>query len=91
MINTCQTQKNMLEEMYDNMESFFDEKLDDTNFILENLTELLGTDNESIINTLKSIDEGLSSTLEELLRGVQTNSQFGAVTTTDTLHFLFHK
>ena len=76
--------ENMLEEMYDDMESFFDEKLDDTNFILENLTELLGTDNESIINTLKSIDEGLSSTLEELLRGVQTNSQFGAVTTTET-------
>lgn len=61
----------MLDEMYDDMESFFDEKLDNTNFILENLAELLGADNETIITTLKSIDDGLSSKLEELVKKMQ--------------------
>ncbi len=75
--------ENMLDEMYDDMESFFDEKLDNTDFILESIAELLGTDNEAIITTLKSIDDGLSSTLAELINGTQTNSQYASETTTE--------
>ncbi len=74
--------ENMLEEMYDDMEAFFDEKLDNTDIILESIAELLGSDNESIITTLKSIDDGLSSTLEELIKGVQTNFPNASATTT---------
>lgn len=70
--------ENMLDGMYDDMESFFDEKLDNTNFILENLAELLGADNGAIITTLKSIDNGLSSTLEELVRKMQINFPYAA-------------
>ena len=68
--------------MYDDMEAFFDEKLDNTDIILESIAELLGSDNESIITTLKSIDDGLSSTLEELIKGVQTNFPNASATTT---------
>lgn len=75
--------RDMLDDLYEDLEEFLNSKLDNTNKILEEISTALGTDNGKVIETLKSIDSSLSSTLESLLSGKIDNSSNAGQTVTD--------
>ena len=74
----------MLDELYEDMESFLEGKLNNTDAILEGISEMLDSGSETIVETLRSIDGGLSSVMEGLLNGSQTNSDHADKTVADS-------
>ncbi len=61
----------MLDDLYHDYEEFIDEKLNDTNDILKEISGLLGNEG-AIIATLKELDKNLTGGLEALLNGSTT-------------------
>ena len=74
--------EDMLDDLMNDYQEFIDEKLNDTNSILSNISSLLG-DSGNIVATLKSLDTDLTSKLESLITG-GTNAVNNNVTNTIT-------
>lgn len=74
--------EDMLDDLMNDYQEFIDEKLNDTNSILSNISSLLG-DSGNIVATLKSLDIDLTSKLESLITG-GTNAVNNNVTNTIT-------
>lgn len=74
--------EDMLDDLMNDYQEFIDEKLNDTNSILSNISSLLG-DSGNIVATLKSLDTDLTSKLESLITG-GTNAVNDNVTNTIT-------
>ena len=73
----------MLDDLYDKFEEFLDDKMNDTNAILEEIRTTLGTDYEKVIQTLLSVDGNLTSILESLLTGKTNSSDYAEDTVND--------
>lgn len=75
--------EDMLDDLMNDYQEFIDEKLNDTNSILSNISSLLG-DSGNIVATLKSLDIDLTSKLESLITGgtnVVNNNVTNTITT----------
>ncbi len=60
----------MLDSLYDDFEAFIDEKLNNTDAILEMINQSVSGMSEEIVTTLTSLNGGISSGLSDLLMGV---------------------
>ena len=66
----------MLDGLYDDFESFIDEKLNDTDAILAMINDSLCSGSDSIIATLAALNGEPSTDLQELLKGNITSSEY---------------
>lgn len=68
--------EDMLDDLMSDYQEFIDEKLNDTNTILDSIKELLGG-NDGIIATLKSLDSSLTNTTKDQIDSSTTNGGDG--------------
>lgn len=68
--------EDMLDDLMSDYQEFIDEKINDTNTILDNIKELLGG-NDGIIATLKSLDSSLTNTTKDQIDSSTTNGGDG--------------
>lgn len=66
----------MLDDLMSDYQEFIDEKINDTNTILDSIKELLGG-NDGIIATLKSLDSSLTNTTKDQIDSSTTNGGDG--------------
>lgn len=68
--------EDMLDDLMSDYQEFIDEKINDTNTILDSIKELLGG-NDGIIATLKSLDSSLTNTTKDQIDSSTTNGGDG--------------
>ena len=68
--------EDMLDDLMSDYQEFIDEKINDTNTILDSIKELLGG-NDGIIATLKSLDSSLTNTTKDQIDSSTTNGGNG--------------
>ena len=68
--------EDMLDDLMSDYQEFIDEKINDTNTILDGIKELLGG-NDGIIATLKSLDSSLTNTTKDQIDSSTTNGGDG--------------
>lgn len=68
--------EDMLDDLMSDYQEFIDEKLNDTNTILDSIKKLLGG-NDGIIATLKSLDSSLTNTTKDQIDSSTTNGGDG--------------
>lgn len=68
--------EDMLDDLMSDYQEFIDEKINDTNTILDSIKELLGG-NDGIIATLKSLDFNLTNTTKDQIDSSTTNGGDG--------------
>lgn len=77
--------EDMLDDLMNDYQEFIDEKLNDTNTILDSIKELLGG-NDGIIATLKSLDSSLTNTTKDQIDSSTTNGGDGGQGAKDYVH-----
>lgn len=66
----------MLDSLYDGFEAFIDEKLNNTDAILEMINQSVSGMSKEIVSTLTSLNGGISSGLSDLLMGVIGSAEY---------------
>ena len=77
--------EDMLDDLMSDYQEFIDEKINDTNTILDSIKELLGG-NDGIIATLKSLDSSLTNTTKDQIDSSTTNGGDGGQAAKDYVH-----
>lgn len=77
--------EDMLDDLMSDYQEFIDEKINDTNTILDSIKELLGG-NDGIIATLKSLDSNLTNTTKDQIDSSTTNGGDGGQGAKDYVH-----
>ena len=77
--------EDMLDDLMSDYQEFIDEKINDTNTILDSIKELLGG-NDGIIATLKSLDSSLTNTTKDQIDSSTTNGGDGGQGAKDYVH-----
>lgn len=77
--------EDMLDDLMSDYREFIDEKINDTNTILDSIKELLGG-NDGIIATLKSLDSNLTNDTKDQIGSSTTNGGNGGQAAKDYVH-----
>lgn len=77
--------EDMLDDLMSDYQEFIDEKINDTNTILDSIKELLGG-NDGIIATLKSLDSNLTNDTKDQIGSSTTNGGNGGQAAKDYVH-----